>query len=87
MATRRNSNVMPYIPEPEANFQLGDKALPKGLDINEIHTVEVTGKVTVLRADKFGKSLTMTIQRVKVEPDEDETMGKQLNNLRRSRRY
>lgn len=86
---RRRTTVAlpgPYIPEPEANLQLGKRmTIPKGLDINEIVTVEVTGKVTALRADKYGKSLTMTIQRVK--SDADETMGDSLNALRRARRY
>jgi len=77
---------VPYVMTPEANFNLGpDRSMPKGLDINEVQTVEVTGKVTALRADKYGKSITMTIQRIKA--DEDETMGQQLKNLRKSRRY
>jgi len=71
---------------PEAHFNLGmDRALPKGLEINDIQTVEVTGKVTAIRADKFGRSLVMTIQRIKT--DTDETMGQQLKALRKSRRY
>jgi len=86
MAKRRRNNFA-MLMTPEANFNLGlDRSLPKGLEINDIQTVEVTGKVTAIRADKFGRSLVMTIQRIKTN-NEDETMGQQLKNLRKSRRY
>lgn len=73
-------------PSPEANIHLGEKLrLPGGIEINELVTVEVTGKVTALRADRFGKSMTMTVQRIKNDAGRD-SLQDDLKALRQRRR-